>query len=96
MLQLAKQIHSRKDELKIVLLSGPSSSGKTTTCRKLAMYLESFGLHPKTISMDDYFRDNKDSIIRPDGKPDYECLEAIDLNLFDEQISKLLKREKKY
>ena len=93
LLQLAKQIHSRKDELKIVLLSGPSSSGKTTTCRKLAMYLESFGLHPKTISMDDYFRDNKDSIIRPDGKPDYECLEAIDLNLFDEQISKLLKGE---
>ena len=93
LLQLAKQIHSRKDELKIVLLSGPSSSGKTTTCRKLAMYLESFGLHPKTISMDNYFRDNKDSIIRPDGKPDYECLEAIDLNLFDEQISKLLKGE---
>lgn len=93
LLQLAKQIHSRKDELKIVLLSGPSSSGKTTTCRKLAMYLESFGLHPKTISMDDYFRDNKDSIIRPDGKPDYECLEAIDLNLFDDQISKLLNGE---
>ena len=55
LLNLAREINKRKKDIKIVLMAGPSSSGKTTTSKKLCMYLESFGLHPKVLSMDDYF-----------------------------------------
>ena len=55
LLNLAKEINKRRKDIKIVLMAGPSSSGKTTTSRKLRMYLESFGLHPRVLSMDDYF-----------------------------------------
>ena len=91
LLSIAKEINDKKDKIKIVLMAGPSSSGKTTTSRKLCMYLESFGLHPKTIGMDDYFLDRKDNPKDEFGNPDYECLEALDLKLFDKQISSLLK-----
>ena len=90
LLNVAKEIHSKKD-IKIVLLAGPSSSGKTTTSRKLCMYLESFGLHPKAIGMDDYFKDRKDCPKDAEGNYDFECLEAVDLNLFDKQMAQLLK-----
>ena len=93
LLTLAKSINSKRDQIKVVLLAGPSSSGKTTTTRKLCMYLESFGLHTKVISMDDYFVDREETPIDKNGNPDYECLEAMDMNLFDEQIEKLLKKE---
>ena len=49
LLNVAKEINSRKNDIKIVLVAGPSSSGKTTTSRKLCMYLQSFGLHPKVL-----------------------------------------------
>lgn len=94
LLTLAKTISAKKDKIKIVLMAGPSSSGKTTTSRKLCMYLQSFGLKPKVLSMDDYFVDRKDTPLDEDGKPDYECLEAIDMKLFDKQIEELLKGEK--
>lgn len=94
LLTLAKNINSKKDKIKIVLIAGPSSSGKTTTSKKLCMYLESFGLHPQVISMDDYFVDRKDTPLDKDGKPDYECLEAIDMKLFDKQIEQLLNNKK--
>lgn len=90
LLTLAKEINNRKDKLKIVLMAGPSSSGKTTTSKKLCMYLESFGLHPKVLSMDDYFVERAKSPKDENGKPDYECLEAIDMELFDKQIEELL------
>ena len=91
LLNLAREINKRRDEIKIVLMAGPSSSGKTTTSRKLRMFLESFGLHPKVLSMDDYFIEREDTPRDEEGKPDYECLEAIDLKLFDKQIEELLK-----
>lgn len=72
-------------------MAGLSSSGKTTTSRKLCMYLESFGLHPKVLSMDDYFVEREETPLDENGKPDYECLEAIDMKLFDKQIEDLLK-----
>lgn len=94
LLNIAKEINNRKNKVKIVLMAGPSSSGKTTTSRKLCMYLKSFGLHPKTIGMDDYFVERKETPKDENGLLDYECLEAIDLKLFDKQISQLLKGEK--
>ncbi len=91
LLFLAKDINDRKNKLKIVLLAGPSSSGKTTTSRKLCMYLKIFGLNPKTISMDDYFVERNKTPKDKNGNYDFECLEAIDLDLFDKQVAALLK-----
>jgi len=91
---LAKNINSKRKDLKIVLIAGPSSAGKTTTSKKLCMYLKSFGLNPQVISMDDYFVERKDNPVDENGNPDYECLEALDLKLFDKQIEELLSKKK--
>lgn len=93
LLNVAKEINSKRNKLKIVLMAGPSSSGKTTTSRKLCMYLKSFGLHPKAIGMDDYFVEKKDTPLDEYGNPDFECLEAVDLKLFDKQMASLLNGE---
>lgn len=92
LLQLAEKIYHNKD-LKIVLLAGPSSSGKTTTSKKLCMFLRSFGVNPAVISMDDYFVEREETPLNEEGKPDYECLEAVDLKLFNNQIEQILKGE---
>lgn len=92
LLEIAKIISQNKS-IRIVLMAGPSSSGKTTTSRKLSMYLRSFGLKIKTLSMDDYFLDKEETPLGEDGKPDFECLEAVDLKLFDTQVEKLLNGE---
>lgn len=92
LLEVARKISENK-KIKMVLMAGPSSSGKTTTSRKLSMYLKSFGLKIRTISMDDYFVDSAQTPLGEDGKPDFECLEAVDLELFDKQIEQLLNGE---
>ena len=92
LLQLAQKINNNKD-IKIVLLAGPSSSGKTTTSKKLRMFLHSFGVNPETLSMDDYFVERDKTPLDEFGKPDYECLEAVDLDLFNNQIESILKGE---
>lgn len=92
LLELAKKIKDNA-ELKAVLLAGPSSSGKTTTSKKLCMYLKSFGVKPLVISMDDYFVEREETPLDENGKPDYECLEAVDLKLLDEQLKALVNGE---
>ena len=92
LLEIAKKISANR-QIKIVLMAGPSSSGKTTSSLKLSMYLRSFGKKIRTLSMDDYFLDLEETPLGSDGKPDFECLEAVDLKLFDEQIAKLLNKE---
>ena len=94
LLNVAKDINDKKNKVKIVLIAGPSSSGKTTTTRKLCMYLQSFGLTPRVISMDDYFVEKNETPLDEFGKPDYECLEAMDTKLFDTQMAALMKGEK--
>ncbi len=93
LLQVAKEIFQKKDQLKLILIAGPSSSGKTTTTNKLCMYLKSFGLNPKMLSMDDYFVERDDTPLDEEGNYDYESLRALDLDLFNQQIEKLLKQE---
>ena len=93
LLNIAKEIYSHKDRLKIILIAGPSSSGKTTTSIKLTNYLTSFGLNPIQISMDDYFVCRKNTPKKADGSYDYECLEAVNTELFNENIDKLLNGE---
>lgn len=92
--QIASQIRDKKGKIKIVLLSGPSSSGKTTTSRKLSLYLRTMGLNPVPISLDDYFLNREDTPLNENGKPDFESLRAIDVKLFNNQIEKLLKGNK--
>lgn len=75
---------------RIVLIAGPSSSGKTTTSRKLSLYLSSMGLNAVPISLDDFFVDRDETPIDENGKRDYECLESIDIKLFNKCLNELL------
>lgn len=90
LLKIAMDIETKRDQVKIILLAGPSSSGKTTTTKKLSMYFRSFGMNPTMISMDDYFVDREKTPVDENGRPDYERLDALDLDLFDRQIAELL------
>lgn len=90
LLNVAKTIYKNKNKKRIVLISGPSSSGKTTTTNKLKVYLNSFGINPKVISMDDYYLDKNKVPTDTNGKKDYECLESLDIELFNKQIKQLL------
>ncbi len=89
-LEQVKTIRKTNNKVKIVLIAGPSSSGKTTSCTKLAVYLHSFGLTPKMISMDNFFKDRADTPKKENGEYDFECLEAIDLKLFNKTIKDLI------
>ena len=89
-LDQVKAIKKTNNKIKVVLIAGPSSSGKTTSCTKLAVYLHSFGLTPKMISMDNFFKDRVDTPKKTNGEYDFECLEAIDLKLFNKTIKDLL------
>ena len=91
---IANTIKNRSPKIKIILLSGPSSSGKTTSARKLSLYLKTMGLNPVPLSLDDYFLERADTPLNENGKPDFESLRAIDIKLFNNQIDKLLKGNK--
>ncbi|MEE3343043.1 MAG: nucleoside kinase [Bacilli bacterium] len=90
LLSIAQEIAKHKNNIKMILLSGPSSSGKTTTSKKLALYLKTMGLKPYPLSMDDYFLERDETPLDEDGKPDYEGIRAIDTKLFNRQLKKLL------
>lgn len=83
----------RHNEKKFVMIAGPSSSGKTTTTRILGAYLRSKGYNPICLSTDDYFVDRLDNPKDEFGNYDFECLNAIDTKLFNEDLLKLLKGE---
>ena len=90
LLEHARNIAKKSKDIKIILIAGPSSSGKTTTTNKMSMYLRSLGLSPKMISMDDFFHERKDTPKKANGEYDFECLEAVDLKLFNKTIADLL------
>ncbi len=75
---------------KIIFIGGPSSSGKTTSSRKLCLYLNSLGKNTIKLSLDDYYKEDNEIKPNQDGTKDYESLNAIDLNLFKKQVSDLL------
>lgn len=89
---VAKDIVKKKD-VKMILFGGPSSSGKTTSAHRLCEYLETFGLKPIMISADDYFKERGETPKDEKGNYDFECIEAIDLELFNTHLKKLLKGE---
>lgn len=91
--QIAERIASNPKK-KFVLIAGPSSSGKTTFSKRLSIQLRVSGLVPHPISVDDYFKNREETPLDADGKPNYECLEALDVELFNQDLKKLLAGEK--
>ncbi len=81
---------SKDKNIKMVLITGPSSSGKTTTARKLTLFLKSRGLKPIPVSVDDFYINLKDRVLDENGEPEKEKISAIDTNLFNKKISELL------
>lgn len=90
--ETAKHI-AEHPEIKFVMISGPSSSGKTTVTKRLANYFEIYGLHPIVISIDDYFKERVDTPKDANGEYDFECLEALDLDYLKKDVKKLLAGE---
>ena len=84
---------NRERGLRLVLISGPSSSGKTTTSKRLGVQLRVLGLHPVLISTDDYFVNREDTPRDENGDYDFEALEAIDLARLNEDLGKLMAGE---
>jgi uridine kinase len=88
--RIADLIAAERERIRLILIAGPSSSGKTTFAQRLAVQLRVNGIKPISISLDDYFVNRDQTPIGPDGLPDYECLEAIDLELFNRQLTALI------
>ena len=90
--RIADEIASRKD-VKLILLAGPSSSGKTTTCKRLSIQLVANGLKPLQISLDDYFINRVQTPLDENGEYDYESIYALNLELINEQFNALFRGE---
>ena len=90
---IAQQIAGNRDK-KLVMVAGPSSSGKTTFSHRLSIQLAAHGLKPHPIPVDDYFVNRDETPTDEDGKPDFECLEAIDVELFNQHMGALLAGER--
>ena len=81
---------SKRSSVKMILISGPSSSGKTTTCKRLSVQLGVLGYHPVQISVDDFFVEREQTPKDKDGNYDFEAVEAVDLPLFNKTLSDLI------
>ena len=90
--RIADELASRKD-VKLILLAGPSSSGKTTTCKRLSIQLVANGLKPLQISLDDYFINRVQTPLDENGEYDYESIYALNLELINEQFNALFRGE---
>lgn len=90
--RLADRIAENRD-IKVILIAGPSSSGKTTFSKRLAVQLMVCGLHPVPLSLDDYFVNREDTPRLPNGDYDFENVNAMDIPLFNSQINALLRGE---
>ncbi len=86
--RVAQQIHDRKN-VKVVLIAGPSSSGKTTSAKKLALHLQALGYNPKVISLDNYYVGRDKNPKDENGNYDYECLEALNIDLLNQNLNDL-------
>lgn len=87
--QIADAI-AQRPQIRVVLVAGPSASGKTTFIKRLGIQLRVCGLVPVGLSLDNYFVDRDNTPIDESGKPDYESIEALDLDLFNKQLVSLL------
>ena len=90
--QIADEVTKNKEK-RIILIAGPSSSGKTTFAKRLGIQLRLNGIKPKTISVDNYFVEREETPLDENGKPNFEALEAVDLKLLNDDLGKLLNGE---
>jgi uridine kinase len=84
--RIADQIAERRDRIRVILVAGPSSAGKTTFSKRLATHLRVNGLHPLTLGTDDYFVGEDRNPLDAEGNPDYEHIEAVDLKAFNRDL----------
>ncbi|AFS78844.1 phosphoribulokinase/uridine kinase [Gottschalkia acidurici 9a] len=89
--QIADSIYEHRDKLKVVLIAGPSSSGKTTFSNRLSIQLKVLGLEPHNIEADNYFVDRAHTPLKQNGEPDFESIKAVDVELLNEHLTELLK-----
>ncbi len=87
---IADQIALRRDEVRLVLVAGPSASGKTTFSKRLSIQLLAHGIRPFPLGLDDYFVDREKTPRDPDGAYDFEALEALDLGLLNKDLLRLV------
>ncbi|MCL2128633.1 MAG: nucleoside kinase, partial [Treponema sp.] len=93
MASIAEQIYENREKVKLVLIAGPSSSGKTTSAKRLSIELMVLGIKPVAISLDDYYVGADRNPLDEKGQPDYECLEAMDIPYLNSQIQALYRGE---
>lgn len=92
--EVADLIAARRPKTRLILISGPSSSGKTTTSKRLDIQLRVNGIEPVTLSLDNYYLSPDETPKHPDGRPDFEHLEALDLPLLRDHLVKLIAGER--
>jgi len=91
--QIADMITNSHDKKRLVLIAGPSSSGKTTFAQRLSVQLRVNGIKPIAISMDDYFKNREDNPVDENGEYNFETVDAIDINTFNDVMTRLIKGE---
>ena len=91
--EIDQRFHREKDPIRLVLITGPSSSGKSTFCKRLSVQLLACGLRPYSFSTDDYFVNRVDTPKLPNGQYDFDNVEAVDYKLLSDHLSRLMKGE---
>jgi uridine kinase len=92
--QIADMIFQKRDKIKLILISGPSASGKTTTAKRLSIQLKVLGIKPMQISLDNYFVDRDDTPLDENGDYNFEAIEALDIETLYENLNDLLEGKK--
>ena len=91
---IERRFHAEENPIRIVLITGPSSSGKTTFCKRLSIQLLACGLRPMSFSTDDYFVNRVDTPKLPNGDYDFDNIEAVDYHLLEDHLTRLMKGER--
>ena len=92
--EIDRRFRSEVDPIRIVLITGPSSSGKTTFCKRLSIQLLACGLRPISFSTDDYFVNRVDTPLLPNGQYDFDNIKTVDCQLLDDHLDRLMNGEK--
>ena len=92
--EIEQRYHRTENPVRLVLITGPSSSGKTTFCKRLSIQLLACGLRPLSFSTDDYFVNRVDTPLLPDGSYDFDNIKAVDCELFEDHLTRLMAGER--